>query len=110
MAYEVPEEPGEFSLPLSAERLQWQLQIIGWSHGELARRLDTKPSKITHWASGVSMPPNRVAVWLEMLARSMVWNAQPPMWNYDPEVAAEKHQAHLVDTAYDPPPVRRPAK
>jgi hypothetical protein len=104
MAYEVPEEPGEFSLPLSGARLQWQLEVLGWSQGELARRLDLRPTKVTQWANGSSFPPNRVGIWLEMLARSMVWNAQPPMWRHDPTIAAEKHQMELAETAFDPPP------
>jgi hypothetical protein len=55
-------------VPLQAERLQWLLEVIGWSRGELARRLDIADSFAAQMCEGKRKIPNRAAVWLETLA------------------------------------------
>jgi plasmid maintenance system antidote protein VapI len=52
-------------VPLQAERLRWLLEVIGWSRGELARRLDIAESSAAQMCQGKRNIPNRAAVWLE---------------------------------------------
>jgi ribosome-binding protein aMBF1 (putative translation factor) len=94
--------PVEFSLPMPAERIQWALDVIGWSHGELARRLEVEPSKVSKWAGGKSYMPNRVAIWLEMLAGVMQVMPKPILWGED----VLPSQATLGENCYGAPPAR----
>jgi hypothetical protein len=86
----LPDPPGEFSLPLTPERLDWQLKVLNWSNGELSRRLDIRPNKASAWIAGRSFVPNRVAVWLEDLAQRTV--AGPQGWAASREAGAAHHQ------------------
>lgn len=76
-----PPEPCPFSLPLPGERLTWLLVLIGWDREELAWRLDIPTRTVAAWEKGGSFIPNRVAIWLEMLARTMAANAIPVDWD-----------------------------
>jgi hypothetical protein len=96
--------PDELTLPISCEHIEWCLEVLGWSHGELARRLDVNPNKVSKWIGGKSHMPNRVAVWLEMLARVMHAMPVPPLWGDD--VPAD--QQDMGETAYRTPPRFRP--
>jgi len=90
--YKPPEPPGEFSLPLTPERLKWQLDVIGWGRGEVAHRLDIDDRKVAAWVVGRSFCPNLVAVWLEKLAQKMLVDPVPPDWNErEPGRTAAKH-------------------
>lgn len=89
---QIPTEPDRFSLPLTPERMRWQIEIIGWDKQELVRRLGVKPSKVTAWLMGKSFVPDNVAVWLERLALTVKQMPVPEGWGYDPEVARGKHQ------------------
>ena len=79
----------DFSLPLTPERLSWQLEVLKWSNGELARRLNIRPSKVSAWINGRSFVPNRVAVWLEDLAQKTL--AGPIGWKPGGEAGAAHH-------------------
>jgi len=84
-----PEPPGEFSLPLSPDRLNWQLEVLDWTDGELGRRLNARQNKVSAWMNGRSFVPNRVAVWLEDLAQKIV--AGPEGWAGDGKPGAAHH-------------------
>jgi len=90
--FKPPAPPGEFTLPLTPERLHWQLDVIGWGRGELAHRLDLSDGKIANWVRGHSFVPNVVAIWLEDLAQTLATKPVPPEWNEREEGrAAAKH-------------------
>jgi transcriptional regulator with XRE-family HTH domain len=44
------------------------LDDIGWSNGDLARRLDISPDTVSKWAKGRRDPPQPVMDWLGQLA------------------------------------------
>jgi hypothetical protein len=76
-----PDQPCDFALPLPTARLWWQLEVLGWSRHELARRLDIKAAKVSQWLDGSSFAPNRVGVWLEMLSQMIIANPVPLLWD-----------------------------
>jgi len=84
-----PDAPGEFSLPLTPDRLNWQLEVLDWTDGELGRRLNLRQSKVSAWINGRSFVPNRVAVWLEDLVQKII--AGPEGWAGAPEAGAAHH-------------------
>jgi transcriptional regulator with XRE-family HTH domain len=98
-----PPPPVPFSLPLPHERLNWLLEVLGWTQPELAKRLDLSSSKVNTWIKGRSKPPNIVAIWLEMLAQTMMANAKPLLWVHDPTVTREVHEARRkqLEEAYE---------
>jgi hypothetical protein len=98
-----PKEPCPFTLPLPADRLNWQLEVLGWSRQELARRLEVSSSKAAHWCQGVSFMPNRVAIWMETKAQVMLAHPAPLMWHRDPRIGAAKHveQQQAFEDAYE---------
>lgn len=107
--FRLPKEPKPFSLPLTKERLNWQLDVLGWSRNELARRTDVSMSKAAQWVSGKSFVPNRLAVWLEMLALAMVGLGRPLLWDRDPRIGDEQHRARAqaAENAWTDPRARR---
>jgi hypothetical protein len=54
------------------------LSRIGWTTGELSRRLRIAPETTTHWASGRRAPPPAVLAWLERVARAVEGVGPPP--------------------------------
>ena len=100
-----PEGPGPFQLPISKERLNWQLEVLGRSHQELARRTDVSHSKAANWVSGRSFMPNRLAVWPEMLTQAMLALGKRLLWHRDPRIAAAQHHKveDQLEHAWDPP-------
>lgn len=71
-------------LPMTAERLRWCMHALGWSQGELSRRLGVRESTPAQWASGKKFIPHRVAVWLEGLVRVILTApALPDGWELD---------------------------
>jgi transcriptional regulator with XRE-family HTH domain len=85
------EPPDGFTLPLSSVHLAWQLDMIGWSDGELARRLNVAPNKVSRWRLGKSNIPNQVALWLETLACIVTSIPNPIGWCPDKTVGRQHH-------------------
>jgi transcriptional regulator with XRE-family HTH domain len=106
--FKFPKAPAPFTLPLTTQRLNWQLDVLGWSRNELARRTEVSNSKAAQWVQGKSFLPNRIAVWLEMLTQAMLGLGRPLLWNKDPRVSQAKHDQGVkaVGEAWDPPTVR----
>jgi transcriptional regulator with XRE-family HTH domain len=85
------EPPDGFTLPLSSAHLAWQLDMIGWSDGELARRLNVAPTKVSKWRRGKSNIPNQVALWLETLAQMVTSIPNPIGWCPDKTMGRQHH-------------------
>jgi hypothetical protein len=102
--FEFPPEPGPLELPLTAERLSWQLDVLEWSRQELARRTEVSSTKAQKWVTGQSFMPNRIAIWLEHLAQVMLAIGKPMLWTRDPRMAAAKHPwlIEAMEHAWDP--------
>lgn len=92
-----PKPPVPFSLPLDYRRAQWQLEVIGWSRQELGRRLDVSPTKIANWLTGRSFMPNRVGIWLEQLALTMMVLPGPLLWENTSAKQAENFEKSYDD-------------
>lgn len=108
MSYRVhtfPAPPVPFSLPLDHQRAQWQLEVIGWSRQELGRRLDVSPTKVANWMTGRSFMPNRVSIWLEQLALTMMALPGPLLWERHPAISAEQHALNVerFEQSYEQP-------
>jgi transcriptional regulator with XRE-family HTH domain len=60
--------------------MRYNLWCIGWSQGELARRVRLDESTIRQICRGARRCPDDVAVWVEQLARihRALW--EPPTW------------------------------
>jgi len=87
----LPPAPGPFTLPMTTERMNWCLDAIGWSVGELSRRLDISDASARQMTTGKRFIPYRVAVWLETLAQMMMSIPQPFLWNQHAGASRERH-------------------
>lgn len=47
------------------------LDVLGWSAGELARRVDVRDSTVNRWLAGTREAPPAIVAWLEGLARAV---------------------------------------
>jgi transcriptional regulator with XRE-family HTH domain len=57
------------------------LARIGWTTGELARRLDIPPDTTSRWARGTRTPPPDVLTWLAEVADAVASvDSQPAGW------------------------------
>jgi hypothetical protein len=65
--------------PMSPERLQECLDIIGWSARGLADRLGLHFMRSRRWVTGDYPVPPDVAAWLERLAETHERNPPPEM-------------------------------
>ena len=99
-----PPAPVEFSLPLDYRRAQWQLEVIGWSRQELARRLDVSPTKVANWMQGRSFMPNRVGIWLEQLALTMMALPGPLLWERHGLAEAHERNVQRFEGTYSEQP------
>lgn len=71
-------EPGP---PMSAERLRWCLEVLGWSSQELARRLAVNEKSARYWVAGRRPVPDSLAAWIEHLVAVMLQQpALPDGW------------------------------
>lgn len=102
--------PCEFTLPIKPERIDWLLVMIGWSPGELAKRLNVRDDVVRHWRSGKSFMPFRAAVWMETVAAVVLALPQPAGWGDKTGVGAERHGASQIETAWSPPQKKPAAK
>ena len=93
MPYVLPRPPGKFALPMTPERLTWCLDVLGWSRGELARRLDVSEGTTSQMTTGKRNIPHRLAVWLETLAQMQRALPAPFFWQ---EGSTSGRQRHLV--------------
>ena len=64
----------------SSDRMPWLIAMIGWSAGELARRLDIAPETARQWVVGRSRVPPAARAWLEDLAAYHLAHGKPPGW------------------------------
>lgn len=87
-----PEESEPFLLPMSKDRLRWNLECIGWSPGELARRLDVNERSMLNWLSGKKVIPDRVAVWIETVRALITALPAPPFWRDLSDLRDVRHQ------------------
>lgn len=101
--FEPREPPDDFTLPLSAAHLRWQMEMVGWSDGELAGRLNVDESKVYAWRRAKSNIPNHVAVWLETLAYIVTSIPMPIGWQPDKSVGRAHHAgAQLARDGFSP--------
>lgn len=74
-------EPHPPALPMTALRLTWCLDMLGWSVGELARRLHANDGGVRKMARGSAPIPNQVAVFMEVaVAHALSGPLMPPNW------------------------------
>jgi len=67
--------------PRSTSELTHLLGQIGWTRGELARRLGVSDSAVQGWATGRREAPENLLAWLRDVASQMAEaGAQPPDW------------------------------
>ncbi len=63
-----PEPETKLTLPIPFRRLRYNLWCIGWTSGELARRLRVDESSIRSMLRGAKRAPDEVAIFVEQLA------------------------------------------
>lgn len=79
------DEPCPATLPMTADRFHWCLQAIGWSAGELARRIHTHDSSVRQMGRGRRVIPDTLAIWLEGWAAAMLRGPLlPDRWREKP--------------------------
>lgn len=108
--YVLPEPPGKFALPMTTERINWCLEVLGWSRSELARRLDVSDATASQMIRGKRFTPNRVAVWLESLAQMVRALPTPFLWHEGAGAAAQRHnivggsgpEIDIIEQSWDP--------
>jgi ribosome-binding protein aMBF1 (putative translation factor) len=77
----VPPAPVPFSLPYPRERLVWACATLGWSIGELARRLNIREDTARQMAMGRRNIPDDLGHWLEAcVAIAETMPTQPEGW------------------------------
>lgn len=114
MPYVLPRPPGKFSLPMTHERLNWCLDVLGWSRGELARRLDISDSTAGQMTTGKRNIPNRMAVWLETLAQMQRAMPAPFFWQEGSGTGRQRHiggagrEVDAAEGAWDKPRMPSP--
>lgn len=67
---------------VSPDRFRFCLSALGWTQGELARRLGCRPELVQRWARsapGYSVPP-AIEEWLERRAAEMLADPPPADW------------------------------
>lgn len=73
--------PNEATLPMTPERMDWCLWILGWTSGELSRRLITDDARIRKLKKGKVPIPDVLAIWLEQhAAASLSLPTLPKSW------------------------------
>jgi hypothetical protein len=87
-----PRPPAKFTIPMKHQRLEWCLQVIGWSRGELARRLDVSETTAKTLVNGKRNIPANIAVWLETLASMHLALPAPHFWHENADVGALRHK------------------
>ena len=95
-----PEEPEPLSLPMSKERLGWNLECIGWGPAELARRLDVDERNVSRWLQGKKELPDRVAVWIETLRGIIMALPTPTLWPDTADLIDIRHDTLKRSTAF----------
>jgi len=83
--------PPEFTIPMTAERLNWCLETIGWSRSVLAERLDIEGTTVARMCQGKSGIPNRVAVWIDTLAKIVLAVPVPHLWVRNSSIGKMRH-------------------
>ena len=80
-----PDEPHPASLPMTKDRLDWCLAILGWSLTELAFRLHTHDASVRQWQKGRRDISRTVAYWLEdKAAEALEGRNMPYGWRDKP--------------------------
>jgi hypothetical protein len=86
----LPEEPAPAGLPMTGWRMRWCLLAIGWSLGELSRRVHTHESNIRKMGRDQKPIPDTLAIWLEEKAAMMLGSPlEPRGWRPKPPVAKD---------------------
>ena len=73
------EEPPR-GLPMTPERIDFCLSIIGWSSNDLAYRLNRNDRSIRRWLSGARPMPDEVGLWLEAVREALLEIPLPADW------------------------------
>lgn len=112
MPYVPPPEPGEFTLPMRPERLTWCLDVLGWTRGELARRLCISETTAAQMTKGTRNIPHRVAVWIDTLTRIMLALPEPIFWSDGEGIGRARHpggfgpDVDAAEAAWNAPKIR----
>ena len=62
-------EPCAATLPMTPERMRWCMSTIGWSRGQLRRRIHAGDSALGRILTSKRRVPDRLAIWLEYLVK-----------------------------------------
>jgi transcriptional regulator with XRE-family HTH domain len=63
---------------MTPQELSKLLDDVGWSVNELARRIDVRQQTIRRWLAGSAPFPDRIAAWLQEVARIIGQIPPPP--------------------------------
>jgi hypothetical protein len=89
-----PEPPMPLSLPMQGPRLDWCLEVVGWTRGELRRRLKLGDNTVKEWLSGKRNIPTPVAIWMETLAAMHMALPAPYFWHENADAGERRHSDH----------------
>jgi hypothetical protein len=70
-----------YSVPYTGERLEWAIEVIGWSKNEFGRQLDMHPASVRQMLGGHRFIPPVLAAWVETLAAIHLALAKPIGWD-----------------------------
>jgi hypothetical protein len=59
------------------------LEALGWTAGDLARRLNIGDRPATRWLSGKNPTPPNILAWLRLLALHQVEHSLPEGWEWE---------------------------
>jgi plasmid maintenance system antidote protein VapI len=82
--------------PMTAERLSWCLDQLGWSRLELSRRLSVSEGTAANMVNGKRHIPNRVAIWIETLVSVTVALPGPYLWQPGAKIGSDRHSAGVA--------------
>jgi DNA-binding transcriptional regulator YdaS (Cro superfamily) len=67
-------------LPMSGARLEYCLDVIGWTPKATSRRLRIHPDCVRQMVKGKRNIPNQLAIWIEKLAAGQPADEYPENW------------------------------
>lgn len=67
-------------VPMSAARFRYCLAVIGWTAGELSRRLLMDEASVRQMARSARPVPDPLAAWLERVAQLVLSDPAPAGW------------------------------
>jgi hypothetical protein len=89
---EFSEPPVAFCLPYDGKRLEWAIEIIGWSKNQAAARMMMAEGSFRQMLGNKRLIPDIMGIWFETLAQMHMTFPKPMGWNEkpSPEEAEER--------------------